>query len=623
MEKIKEIPNIKKEFKEENLCEQYVYKAKENYTVVYVNSKLYEEIFEEEYEWEKASKKISEMFSITLNEENSNKEIIGKAFSDKQLDPTGMALSGNLGSGRAYFLGSKFNIKGDKTKLATSPKSIYSNGKYALSAAIKETVISNILSDDFAIPTFESLAILETKEKFDFIDEYLDIDDTIKTETYNLPCCIEIRVNKDKELYRISNSLINEDIFTIKDIENFCEKLAIIEANKFCDRFLHGSWSVGNISTNGNLIDFDTATFVKGRFPQYSNTNKYKSNYFGYELLGQKLMIKSIIENKNIENAEEIENHLEKLMDVKYNEIMKIRFCDLIGLDYNLHYEKYSKYIDDLFEKFNILSRKFLPNYYETNVVSDNGEITYVFDFSNFFQKYLIEKEKNKLNRLFGLKLLFNKTENISYEKVGMIKEKVEEFFNDDLVYENNINGFMIDAMDFIEEYDDLFSELSKESDLENIKLKQYIINAERNYLYGNINIYGELSYLYENKKIDSKTLNKIITALINANKRNNYSKQNENIIGLQLYENCLTYFVVSQDYYYLVLEPFSNIEIEFAKAIIDGEELMMSHDFNENGNILKSENVEFCNLKDVLMYEVELKINGKECENKLIKIGE
>lgn len=623
MEKINEIPNIKKEFKEENLCEQYVYKAKENYTVVYVNSKLYEEMFEEEYEWEKASKKISEMFSITLNEEKSNKEIIGKAFSDKQLDPTGMALSGNLGSGRAYFFGSKFNIKGDKTKLATSPKSIYSNGKYALSAAIKETVISNILSDDFAIPTFESLAILETKEKFDFIDEYLDIDDTIKTETYNLPCCIEIRVNKDKELYRISNSLINEDIFTIKDIENFCEKLATIEANKFCDRFLHGSWSVGNISTNGNLIDFDTATFVKGRFPQYSNTNKYKSNYFGYELLGQKLMIKSIIENKNIENAEEIENHLEKLMDVKYNEIMKIRFCDLIGLDYNLHYEKYSKYIDDLFEKFNTLSRKFLPNYYETNVVSDNGEITYVFDFSNFFQKYLIEKEKNKLNRLFGLKLLFNKTENISYEKVGMIKEKVEEFFNDDLVYENNINGFMIDAMDFIEEYDDLFSELSKESDLENIKLKQYIINAERNYLYGNINIYGELSYLYENKKIDSKTLNKIITALINANKRNNYSKQNENIIGLQLYENCLTYFVVSQDYYYLVLEPFSNIEIEFAKAIIDGEELMMSHDFNENGNILKSENVEFCNLKDVLMYEVELKINGKECENKLIKIGE
>ncbi|MBS5857105.1 MAG: hypothetical protein ACLTKT_00295 [Clostridia bacterium] len=617
MKNIDEIPNIKKEFKEENLCEQYAYKAKENYNVVYINPKLYEEIFEEEYEWEKASRQISEMFSITLDEEKSNKQIIGKAFSDKQLDPTGMALSGNLGSGRAYFYGSNFNIKGDKTKLATSPKSIYSNGKYALSAAIKETVISNILADDFAIPTFESLVILETKEKFDFIDEYLDSDDIIRAEIYNLPCCIEIRVNKDKELYRISNSLINKDTFTLKDAENFCEKLAKIEANKFCDRFLHGSWSVGNISTKGNLIDFDTATFVKGRFPQYSNTNKYKSNYFGYELLGQKLMIKSIIDNENIENAKETQNQLEDLMDKKYNETMKIKFCDLIGLDYNLHYEKYSKYIDSLFEKFNILSRKFLPNYYETNVAEDNGEITYIFDFSKFFQNYLIEKEKNKSNRLFGLKLLFNKAENISYEKVGMIKEKVEEFFSEDLVYESDMDNLMIDAMDFIEEYDELFTKVNEDNDLSNIKLQQYIINADRNYLYGNRNIYGELSYLYENQKIDSITLNKIITALIKTNKRNNYNKQNENIIGLQLYDDCLTYFVISSNYYYLVLEPFSSVEIEFSKAIINGEELMMSHSSNENGNIIISEKVEFNTLPNILAYDTKIKINGIECKNK------
>ena len=617
MKNIDEIPNIKKEFKEENLCEQYAYKAKENYNVVYINPKLYEEIFEEEYEWEKASRQISEMFSITLDEEKSNKQIIGKAFSDKQLDPTGMALSGNLGSGRAYFYGSNFNIKGDKTKLATSPKSIYSNGKYALSAAIKETVISNILADDFAIPTFESLVILETKEKFDFIDEYLDSDDIIRAEIYNLPCCIEIRVNKDKELYRISNSLINKDTFTLKDAENFCEKLAKIEANKFCDRFLHGSWSVGNISTKGNLIDFDTATFVKGRFPQYSNTNKYKSNYFGYELLGQKLMIKSIIDNENIENAKETQNQLEDLMDKKYNETMKIKFCDLIGLDYNLHYEKYSKYIDSLFEKFNILSRKFLPNYYETNVAEDNGEITYIFDFSKFFQNYLIEKEKNKSNRLFGLKLLFNKAENISYEKVGMIKEKVEEFFSEDLVYESDMDNLMIDAMDFIEEYDELFTKVNEDNDLSNIKLQQYIINADRNYLYGNRNIYGELSYLYENQKVDSITLNKIITALIKTNKRNNYNKQNENIIGLQLYDDCLTYFVISSNYYYLVLEPFSSVEIEFSKAIINGEELMMSHSSNENGNIIISEKVEFNTLPNILAYDTKIKINGIECKNK------
>lgn len=616
MKKIDEIPNIKEYFKVENLCVQYVYKAKEKYNVVYINSELYEEIFEEKYEWEIAKQKISEMFSITLDEERSNKQIVGKAYSDKQLDPTGMALSGNLGSGRAYFYGSNFNIKGDKTKLATSTKSIYSNGKYSLSATIKETVIANILADDFVIPTFGTLAILETKERFDFIDEYMDSDDIIREETYNLPCGIEIRVNKDKELYRISNSLINEDKYTIDDLEEFFEKMAEIEANKFCDRFLHGSWSVGNISTEGNLIDFDTATFVKGRYPQYSNTNKYKSNYFGYELLGQKLMIKSILDNANIENAKEIQNHLEDLMDKKYKENMKIRFCYLIGLDYNLHYQKYSKYIDDLCDRFNILSRKFLPNYYETNVVENNGDITYLFDFSKFFQKYLIYKKDDKNNVLLGMKLLLNNTEYIEYEKVGMIKEKINEFFSENLVYEDNMDHFINSAMDFVEEYDKLFNEINKETDLSNIKLKQYVINADRNYLCGNENIYGEISYLYDIKKIDAKTTNRIINALINTNKRNNYIKVK---LGLQIYQDFLTYLVLEDNDYYLVIEPFSSMEIEFVKAIINEEEIMIKHFLDKNDNIMVSEKIKFDILPDILNFDIKLKINGKDYKDKLI----
>lgn len=618
MEEIIETPHIKELFKEDNLCIQDIYKAKENYNVVYINSKLYEEIFNEEYEWKIAKQKISEMFSITLDEKKSNKQLVGKAYSDKQLDPTGMALSGNLGSGRAYFYGSNFNIKGDKTKLATSPKSIYSNGKYALSATIKETVIANILAKDFAIPTFETLAILETKERFDFLDEYMDSDDIIRAETYNLSCSIEIRVNKEKELYRISNSLINKDEYIMEELENFCKKLAKIEANKFCDRFLHGSWSVGNISTDGNLIDFDTATFVKGRFPQYSNTNKYKSNYFGYELIGQKLMIKSILDNSNIENITEVQNRLEDIMNKEYERNMKIKFCDLLGLDYNLHYKKYSKYIDNLSKKFNVLSRKFLPNYYEINVVEDNGDITYLFDFSRFFQKYLIYKKENKNNMLLGMKLLLNDTEYIEYEKVGMIKEKVDEFFKDDLVDKDTMDYFINNAMDFVQEYDELFNEINNELDLSNIKLKQYVINADRNYLYGNKNIYGELSYIYDTKQIDSNTVNTIINALIKTNIRNNYNNDKESILGLQLYKDFLTYWVISKKSYYLVIEPFSSIEIEFAKAIINEEEVMIRHSSNENGKIMVSEKIRFDNLLDILNFDIKLKINGKEYEDKL-----
>lgn len=619
MEKIDEVPNIKENFKIENLCVQYVYQAKEKYNVIYINSKLYEEIFKEKYEWQTAKQRISDMFSITLDEEKSNKQIAGKAYSDKQLDPTGIALSGNLGSGRSFFYKNCFNIKGDKTKLATAPKNIYSNGKYALSAAIKETVIANILADDFIIPTFETLAILDKKERFDFEDEYMDADDVIRKEIYNLPCSIEIRVNKEKELYRISNSLINKDKYTINELEDFCEKLAKIEANKFCDRFLHGSWSVGNISIDGNLIDFDTATFVKGRYPQYSNTNKYKSNYFGYELLGQKLMIKSILDYENIENANKIETNLDDLMNEKYKENMKIRFCDLIGLNYNLHYKKYNKYIDSLYEKFNVLSRKFLPNYYETNVAENSGDITYLFDFSKFFQKYLITKKDYKNNILLGMKLLLNDIEYIEYEKIGMIKEKIQEFFYENIVDEENMDYSINNAMDFIEEYDELFNLISKETELSNIKVKQYIINANRNYLYGNENIYGEISYLYDIKKIDEQTTNRIINALINTNKRNNYNKKDENKLGLQIYEDLLTYLVLSENYYYLVIEPYSNTEIEFAKAIINGQEVMMRHFSDENGNIMVSEKNEFDNLPDILNFNIKLKINGKEYKDKLI----
>ena len=278
-----------------------------------------------------------------------------------------------------------------------------------------------------------------------------------------------------------------------------------------------------------------------------------------------------------------------------------------------MHYKKYSKYINSLCKKFNILSRKFLPNYYETNVVEDNGDITNLFDFSRFFQKYLIYKKQNKNNMLLGMKLLLNDTEYIEYEKIGMIKEKIDEFFEKDLVDKDTIDYFINDAMDFVQEYDELFSEISKELDLSNIKLKQYVINADRNYLYGNKNIYGELSYAYDTKQIDNNSINTIINALIKTNVRNNYNKNEENILGLQLYKDFLTYWVISKEYYYLVIEPFSSLEIEFAKAIINGEEVMIRHSLNESNQIMVSEKIEFNNLPDILDFDIKIKINGKD----------
>lgn len=314
---------------------------------MYINAELYEQIFNTKYDEESAFERISETFSITLDSKKSNNEFVGTGYADKQEDPMGISLSGNQGSGRAYFYGECFNIKGDKTTLATSPKEVYSNGKFSLAAAIKETIISNILSKELSISTFETLAILDTTDNFEFISEYLATNDTVKEERYTLPSVIEIRVNTDKKLYRVSNAFMNKEIFSFEQLKELSDKLALLEAEKFIKRFLHGSWSVGNISVNANLIDFDTSSFVKGRNPQFSNTNKYKSNYFGYEILGSKMILKLLYEN-GLDNQEYKFDELEKNIDYKYNEYLKIEFCKIIGLDYARDYLQHKSIIDDL-----------------------------------------------------------------------------------------------------------------------------------------------------------------------------------------------------------------------------------------------------------------------------------
>ena len=278
-------------------------------------------------------------------------------------------------------------------------------------------------------------------------------------------------------------------------------------------------------------------------------------------------------------------------MNDEYERNIKIKFCDLIGLDYNLYYLKYYKYINSLSQKFNVLSRKFLANYYDTNIANQNEDITYLFDFSRFFQKYLIHREKgNKF--INGIKLLFNDPQYIEYEKVGMIKEKVDEFFEKDIVNDDNMDKYVNEAMDFIQEYDELF--------------------ADRNYLYSKKHIFGKIAYKYDIKEIDDKTMNIIINSLIKANIRNHYNIECKNILGLRLYKDFLTYWIVTKNYYYLVIEPFSNFDIEFAKLSLNGEEFMIKHRLDEEG-AMESEKIEFDSLPDILNFDVKIKINGKE----------
>ena len=69
----------------------------------------------------------------------------------------------------------------------------------------------------------------------------------------------------------------------------------------------------------------------------------------------------------------------------------------------------------------------------------------------------------------------------------------------------------------------------------------------------------------------------------------------------------------ISKKFYYLVIEPFSSLEIQFAKAIINGEEVMVRHSLNEINQIMESSKIEFDSFPDILDFDIKIKINGKE----------
>ena len=592
--------NLKQFFSNDTLVKQNVYKAKKSYTPLYINEELYEELFKEKYDLEKANNKISEMFSITLDK-NKSEELIGYGYSDKQEDPTGISLSGNEGSGRSFFYGKYFNVKGDKTSLATSKDKAYSNGKFHLSMALRETVISNVLSKELEIPSFETLAILDTNEMFSFSKFGLNQDDEVIEETFSAPCVLEIRVNKDKQLYRVSNVFVNKDKLTYEELKNICDRFALLEAEKYIKRFIHGAWSVGNVSIDANLIDFDTAAFVQGRNPQYSNTNKYKSNYFGYEYLGSKKVLEALYNNaldKKTNSFQELDNYF----DTSYKKYLKKYFLELIGLNDSID----SVLIDKLLEKFIKLSKLFLPNYYELCTADKNNRKTYIYDFSRFFRKYLLNR-----NAIYGVSLLLNDIVAFTYDKVGFIKDKVNEFFPDSIFKEND-SYILKEALEFIELYDEIFNKL--DIDLKEVAFKQYVNNINKEYLYGDMQTFNKLQQLYIDKKIDSKSLNIIVKYLIKTNINSYSNDKSEYLYDLKLYENYLVYKVLGKNYYYYVLVPYDN-SIRFAKLLIGDEEYMFSH----TSGTLTSEQIPYDNILDTEK-DIHIMINSKIKEKELIK---
>ena len=508
-------PKTIQDIGEEAFISVPVFKRNKDHDVIYINKKLYEKIYNKKFVYEEALKDIERDFSLTLDKTIGSKEV-SRAYIDRQGDPTDIALNGNKGSGRAFYVYENSNIKGDKTPFATSPRDDYSNGKYALDCAIQECLISNVLNSYDGFSNFETLAIIDLDEEYLF-----------PHTTGKLPCGLMVRYSSDKELYRFSHRFINNKPFSREEIVDISKKIGAMEGNKFIYRLLHGAWSIGNLSIESNMIDLDTSFFVTGRHPQWSFTDRFITNYFGYEHKGQMMVMDTVLDSDlNIDNVNK--DKVRNIIEMERRKTINKGFASLMGYDENI-YRKYQEKIDELSDEFIYLSGFIYDNYDNLNCVDFNCNNTYLFDFSRFFRFYEILKQNETFTIQSGLHSLLN-------ERATPLEYRYD---NDE--YHNKINGFFKDiivkdeteyfelisrAIKFIDAYDKLSEHIDRKENVnkKDKLVKSYLINETKNYLTARKWIRGELIDLYHDKGKDA--CHELINVIIDA-----YSKQgNTNI---------------------------------------------------------------------------------------------
>lgn len=573
-----------------------IYKELNDFSVVYVNEKLYEKIFNKKYNFEEAEKDIKNNFLFTLYDNGTPS--IGNVYIDKQGDPTDISLNGNEGSGRAYYVGSNYNIKGEKTVLSTSPAEDYNNGKYSLEAAFQETMISEVLSNIFDIETFRVLAIIDKNETYKFPKSQAP-----------LSCGLLIRYYENNELYRFSHRFVNNKKFDYDEITSVCKKMGIIEGNKIVHRFLHGAWSLGNLSIDCNIIDFDTSFFVNGRHPSWIFSVAHKENYFGHEDEGEKRIIDILYDNDMID-CDISKRELYKIIDTKkYNTITK-GFLELISYDSKI-YLKYKNEVDTLVSLFIKLYPKIVYNYDKMNCSNSFSEKNNIFDFSRFFRFYNIYKYYYKnSDDLFNL-LLNSKLELYRYNSIDLEHYNgVYDFIKDDIIESpNDLEEVLKNATDFLEKFNkfnDMVDNDLKISISSKIK-KAYLRNETKKYLMATTWLRGGLCNI--NSKYGPRLVNNIINFVTKYYTQKDYKNFNSDLI---IYEEGLFYRNIKKNSYSYVFEFYNITDYKIINLIIDNSiiELFKLDNYKYESNIIKNLELKEISKIFLIVDNTELNLN-------------
>ncbi|MBA3535908.1 MAG: hypothetical protein H0T84_04765 [Tatlockia sp.] len=457
-----------------------LYRAKKAIRPIYINKELFKQYFTDmDRTWEQMAAIIGELFQVTLTPEG---EQVGFAYVDRQSDPLNLSLAGNEGSGRAYYTGKNFNIKGEKTPLATSKELNHSNGVLAMQDGIWCSLIANSLYPSSKVSPV--LTILDLNENY--------IHPITQNEVRRVKI---IRLDLNGSLDRITHLFYLKKPLNPEEFLTMARQFGELDAHKFMQRIIHGSWSNGNISPKGHLIDYDSVCAVKGRQPQFSGSSYYIDNYFSFEFVGKLKVLESLINDPQINRANLKMAAITDELEAARNKEMAVQLLYLMGFTDASLFNNFSRQLCYLAQQLKELcpfvrynkERSFFTN-------TPFHFFAHIFDFSNFFRYYPLLKISGQFDLNSALRLLVQSElipEDENAEIVGdFIEEPLEPrvlvylqdfFINSD----EQIKLIKNQAYKFITEYNDLFDELiANQTSILEVQRQAYLMNEDRFYLF-------------------------------------------------------------------------------------------------------------------------------------------
>ncbi|GEM_PF-3476114 len=470
----------------------------------------FSECYEQDDGWSKRSDIIQKLFSVTLNKTISTGTQCGWAYVDRQAeDRFGTSLDGNLGSGRAYYTGRWFNIKGEKTPLAVSPSPYHSSGILNMEDGIWSTIIGNALFDEFEGKLSPILAILRINHK----------------------SCKIIRIDLNGSLDRITHLLYVRHPLTPKIYLKTVKAFAQLEAKKFIARILHGAWSSGNISLQGHLIDYDTICGVKGRQAQYSFTPNYIDNYFGFEQQGQLLVLNNLLHLTPFQQEPILIKRIEKIFYLEYRKQVAQGLVFLMGFEQGhllakQHYPLLLPLVD-LFVHLSHYTYFFSQKSLYTNYAS--ALFFHLFDFSFFFKFFPLLQIEQRFSMDQGLMMLMNSRRQHDNMTIEMYDPEYETLKQ---TVQNELHPYLLPcdepcppelikkAQAFITQYDIIYQQISNKLNAKEheVAVNALVINDDRLYLFPVFSLEALLLEWQTNGS--PQAIQRIISRLIIANQR-------------------------------------------------------------------------------------------------------